>query len=126
MKRKGPSLRFSETKRTVPPFQSFTDSGYLLVPKDSQGALETFILKAFSEKNENRKQVADQVKAFIQHFSSDVYLKSRREKIKAELGVSLSIFNPDKVFTTMDELLKSVDWHSFDIVNDHFKILCEI
>lgn len=99
---------------------------YLLVPIDSQGALETFMLDALSENSESKKQAIAQVKEFIRHFESDKYLQKRREKIKAELGVSISIFSPDRMFDTLVELIKSVDWTTFESTNRQFEVLFEI
>ena len=87
---------------------------YLLVPLDSQGALETFMLNALSEKDEARKEVIDQVEFFISNFKSEQYLRKRREQIKAELGISISVFNPERMFDTMMELINQVDWTNFD------------
>lgn len=94
---------------------------YMLLPSANEnGALETFILNALSEENTEKELVVEQSKQFIKNFNSDVYLRKRREKIKAELGVSLSIFSPDKIFTTMNELLLSVEWEKYNTINSQF------
>jgi len=66
------------------------------------------------------------VSLVCQGFKSDVYLKKRRERTKAELGVALSAFSPDKVFTTMQELIDSFDWTEFEATDKQFKLLTEI
>lgn len=99
---------------------------YLLVPMQEVGALETFMLNALSENNPEQKEVIDQVKRFIKDFESEVYLKSRRDKVKAELGISLSIFNPERIFRIMDELLSQANWAEFDASDKQFSILKEI
>lgn len=96
---------------------------YLLVPEKGQGALETFMLESLMNKTEEDKRVICQSKDFINHFQSDVYLKKRREKIKAELGVSMAIFNPDKIFTTMNELIQSVAWGDSEVSKEQFGLL---
>ena len=99
---------------------------YLLVPENSVGALETFMLDALSEQDEMKCDVIKQVDNFVDNFESEQYLTRRREKIKAKLGVALSIFSPDKVFTTMNELLRSVNWEEFEATHNQFKILRDI
>jgi hypothetical protein len=83
---------------------------YLLVPKAGQGALETFMMQSLMESSPEREEVIRQSREFIDHFQSEVYLKTRRDRVKAKLGVSMAIFSPDRVFTTMKELVESVDW----------------
>lgn len=99
---------------------------YLLVPYDSQGALETFMLTALSEKSASKKEVIIQVKDFIGNFKSTEYLQKRREKIKGELSVSVAIFNPTRMFDLMNELIKQIDWSVFDQTEKQFGILKEI
>lgn len=96
---------------------------YLLVPKNGQGALESFMLKALAEQEQEKQSVVDQVRAFIEGFTSEQYLKKRRERIKAELGISFNIFCPDKMFLTMMELIESIDWSSFDETYHQFDVL---
>ena len=98
---------------------------YLLVPLDSQGALETFMLNALSESSVSRKEVIEQVKVFLRDLKSQVYLKQRRERIKAQLSVSVSVFAPERMFDTFKELISLVDWSLFDETNKQFKVLSE-
>lgn len=95
---------------------------YMLIPEFCEGALETFMLSSLSE-NEDKKEVIDQVKEFISGVKSGKYLRKRREKIKSELGVSIQIFNPERMFDTMMELINSVDWKQFDSTNEQFREL---
>jgi len=99
---------------------------YLLVPISGNGALETFALEAISENNTYAKEAIDQVRFFIKDFHSDKYLTHQREKIKAELSVSISIFSPDKAFHTMDEYLKSIHWEDYKKFNVQFQELEKI
>ena len=100
--------------------------GYLLVPLGEIGALETFMLDALSESSPEKERVIEQSRSFVQGFESDVYLRKRRERTKAELGVALAVFSPDKVFSTMKELIDSVDWSEFATTDKQFKLLTEI
>lgn len=97
---------------------------YLLVPLDSQGALETFMLNALSESSVARKEVIEQVKIFLHDLKSNEFLKKRREMIKAQLSVSVSVFAPERMFDTFNELLSLVDWSLFNETNRQFKGNC--
>ncbi len=99
---------------------------YLLVPISGNGALETFVFNAISEDNIYAKEAIEQARSFIKNFRSEKYLTHNREKIKAELSVSLSIFSPDKVFSTMNEYLKSMNWEKYKLFNIQFQELEKI
>lgn len=96
---------------------------YLLVPKEEYGAMETYMMNAISEQSPEKEHVINESKAFINNFRSETYLQHRREKIKAQLGVSLSVFQPDRVFTPMKELIDSVSWESFSTTHRQFDLL---
>jgi hypothetical protein len=98
---------------------------FLPIPLQSEGSLENFMLDALAE-DENKKEVIDQVKTFLRDIKTTEYLRKRREKIKAELGVSFSIFCPERMFDTMLELIRQVDWTEYKTANDHFGILLGI
>ena len=102
------------------------DICYLLVPVDSQGALETYMLNALSENSESKKEAIQQVKAFVKEFKSEEFLKKRRDRVKAELSVSISVFSPDRMFDTMTEIIKSVDWTDFRTTDTQFGVLLRI
>lgn len=102
------------------------DICYLLVPIDSQGALETYMLNALSEDSESKKEAIQQVKEFIKGFKSEEFLKKRRDRVKAELSVSISVFLPDKMFDTMTEIIKSVDWTDFRATDTQFGVLLRL
>lgn len=102
------------------------DVGYLLVPSDQIGALETFMMDALAGQDSEKQTVIQRSKGFVAAFDSQVYLTKRRERVKAELGVSMAVFSPDKVFSTMRELIESVDWSLFDSAHRQFDLLRQI
>ena len=99
---------------------------YLMVPIEEAGALETFMMNSLYEQNAENKNVISQAKTFVREFSSEKYLRERREKVKAELGVSLSVFSPDRIFRTMKELIDSVSWGDFTTAHVQFERLQEL
>ncbi len=100
--------------------------GYMLVPLDSNGALESFMLDALIENRPEGELVIGQVEQFLEKFKSDIYLKSRRERVKAKLGVTLGIMAPDKSFHNMKELIYSVDWADYKASFEQFALLREV
>lgn len=85
----------------------------LPVPNDEEGALETALLNALGEKQENayiveksRSTVSDLIEN-KDKFSND-YLSGRREQVKAPLAVFLAITMPERIFQSMDKMLKSI------------------
>lgn len=87
---------------------------------------ETDILNSLADNDIEKNKVIKQVKDFVSNLDSDVYLQKRRERVKAELGVSVAVFSPDKVFTEMSELISSVRWENLDYIHSQFALLREI
>ena len=87
------------------------------------------MLKALFERSDSTHEVADKVHDFVARFNTEskynVFLKRRRDKIKAELGMFVSVINPDKMFDTLKELIESVDWSKFDLTNSQFSMLLD-
>lgn len=99
---------------------------YLLVPLEEQGALETYMLSALTEDKAEQKEVIEQAKEFIENIHTEVYLKGRRLRTKAVMGVSLSVFNPEGIFRIMNEILHSVNWSKFEISQRQFRIISDL
>lgn len=99
---------------------------YILVPWNEHGALETFMLDSLSEQSVEKKTVIEQCSEFVKNFKSSIYLRKRREQIKAKLGVAIAVMSPDKVFTTMNELINSVNWAEFRTAHKQFEKLREL
>lgn len=107
--------------------KSVVHFGYLLIPEECNGALETFMLKALCESSDSRHEVAEKIHEFVTKFSTEskynAFLKRRREKVKAELGMFVSVLNPDKMFDTLRELIESVNWDKIELTNSQFSML---
>lgn len=102
---------------------------YLLIPNRCNGSLETFMLNSLSEKDDSRKYVSEKAHKFVENFNSEskynIFLTRRRERVKAELGIFISVLNPDKMFDTLRELIESVDWNKFDTTKTQFSVLLD-
>lgn len=98
----------------------------ILQPNDEYGALETFVLHALCKDDNDATEVVRQVKIFVSDFKSKKFLQHRRDKIKAQLSVSLSVMYPSRTFTTINEFLKSIEWSDYQIFQQQFKIFNEL
>lgn len=88
-----------------------------VIPKEGEGALETVLLNALSESYEGKLIVNSSID-FIDKMPYYSYIPTDRLKLKAKLGVSLSVIFPDKVFSQFDEQLQIVDWSKSDTLSN--------
>jgi hypothetical protein len=97
----------------------------LVVPLSGPGAMETFLLHVLSGDEDNEKLI-NSVKEFIHSTESKKFLKSNRQKLKAEFATVLSIMFPEKVFTLVDSLLREIPWEQYTEFQEGFNILEQI
>ncbi|WP_099191958.1 DUF3226 domain-containing protein [Tepidibacter mesophilus] len=98
----------------------------LIIPFDKKGALETFLLDAISELGDEEKVLINRCKSFINDFNLTKYLNTERLRVKGELSTTLAVMYPDKVFTTIDNMLRNISWEKYKSVQESFKKLEEI
>ncbi len=81
----------------------------LIIPEAHAGALETVMLDAISE-DKYDKNIVDLCKKFVADMRTEAskYISSSRLQLKAELGVTWAIQYPEKVFSMINEVIKSV------------------
>lgn len=106
--------------------EHYIDLFYLVVPLDAPGALETFMLDGISSIYTEGNEVKNQVIGFVENFKSNNYLKKKRDKIKAELGIGISIFNPGRSAYMISEIIHGYDWTELDKKIGQFKILRDL
>ena len=87
-----------------------------IIPKTGTGALETVLLDAMSEESEG-KLIVDSSIEFVDKMPYYSYISTDRLKLKAKLGVALSVIYPDKVFSQFDKQLQMVDWSKSDTLS---------
>ncbi len=98
-----------------------------IIPMENQGALESLLLQSISEKADN-KIVVDKSLDFVENIKDDAskYLKNPRLVLKAKLGTVFAIMSPQKVFSFIDEIIRSVEWEKSETILktfEHFKDL---
>lgn len=108
-------------------FKTMSNIDFLLtiIPEDGQGALETILMNSLAEMS-NGYAIVENSKEFIESLPDNEYLTADRLKLKAKLGVSLSVFYPDKVFSQFDEQLRIVDWSQSHTLAKCFSELIKI
>lgn len=99
----------------------------VIIPKENLGALENVMLLAISE-NPYDKNIVDKTAMFVQQMrkEADKYISTDRLQLKAHLGVTWAVQFPEKVFSLIDEQIKSVRWEEYDTLNKCFGILSEV
>ncbi|MGL4521804.1 MAG: DUF3226 domain-containing protein [Bacilli bacterium] len=99
----------------------------IIIPNEKCGALEHLLLEAMSE-NEQDACIIERNKRYIEEITpiAKQYLSKRRLKIKAVLGVTWAIQSPEKVFSVIDEQIRSVKWEESAVLKECFSQLIKI
>ena len=79
--------------------------------------METVLLDSLAESQEG-KSIVDSSVEFVDNMPYYSYIPTDRLKLKAKLGVALSIIYPDKVFSQFDKQLQIVDWSKSTTLSD--------
>lgn len=105
----------------------YLDFLLLAIPEDSQGALETLLLDAISENPED-KEIVFRCKSYVEDIApiAQKYLAKNRLKLKAMLGVTWAIQYPEKIFSYMDQQIRSVRWEDSKLLEKCFHELIQI
>lgn len=98
-----------------------------IIPSEQQGALETLLLTAISE-DPYDQNIVEKSKAYVDGIAPQAnrYIGKRRLVLKAYLGVTWAIQSPQKVFTFIDDQLRSVPWETSETLSNCFRELVKI
>lgn len=99
----------------------------LIIPQDQEGALETVLLDAISQDVYNKK-IVDRCIKFIVNIRpiSSKYIKNPRLELKAKLSSVFAVISPQKVFSLIDELIKSVKWENYPYIKKLFNEIIKL
>lgn len=99
----------------------------VIIPGDKEGALETVLLDAISER-EYDKAIVERSIAYVDEIQplASRYIEKRRLKLKACLGVTWAIQYPEKIFSFIDEQIRSVKWENSQVLTQCFHELRKI
>lgn len=100
------------------------DSLLVVIPREKAGALEHLLMESLSE-NEYDANVVRRCEEFVSAVADEVeqYVPTERLRVKAQLGVVLSIMNPERIFSLFDEYIRSVKWEESQTLKECF---CEL
>ena len=100
----------------------------LVVPSEKEGALETILLDSLSEHSSSDKLIVNKSCEFIDTIapSAENYIRKKRLQLKAKLGVTFAIMSPQKVFSFIDEQIKTVEWEKSSSLSELFSELSKI
>ena len=93
----------------------------VVIPTEHQGALETAMLDAISE-DEYDRNIVVKTGDFAKKMRAEAskYISTDRLELKAHLSLTWAVQLPEKVFTAIDEQIKSVRWEDSETLNDCF------
>lgn len=107
--------------------ESFVDFLLVIIPTDKEGALETLLLEAISE-NEEDETIVKRSISYVDDIQplATKYLSKKRLKLKACLGVTWAIQYPEKLFSFIDNQIRSVRWEESQVLSQCFEQLKKI
>lgn len=102
----------------------------ITIPTGSDGSLETMLLTALSEDTID-KILVEKSYEFVESIKKEEsllkkYLNHRRLLTKAPLSAFFAIANPERTFTAFDTMLSSIDWDTFNAVQENLLNLDEL
>ena len=99
----------------------------LIIPHENQGALENLLMDALSE-DTYKQNLINKSRVFVDEIAPEAaeIIDTERLKLKTKLGVSLAVLYPEKVFSLIDEQLRSISWENSQILAETFKTLVTI
>lgn len=105
----------------------FVDFLLVIIPAEKEGALESLLLDAISE-NEYDEMIVKRSIAYVDEIQTiaDKYIHKNRLKLKACLGVTWAIQYPEKIFSFIDDQIRSVKWEESQVLEQCFQQLKNI
>lgn len=94
----------------------------LIIPFENDGALENVLLDSLKE-DEKKFQIVEESEKFvdkIKDFSRN-YIINVRMELKAKLGVAFAVLSPMKVFSFIDEIIRTVEWEKSENIKKLFE-----
>lgn len=99
----------------------------LVIPFETTGALETFLLEAIAKKDVYDESIINQCNSFVENIDPEErYLNKRRYKTKAKFDVFFSVRTAVSQFVERQNVLKNIDWENYLEIQNSFKKLEEM
>ncbi len=99
----------------------------LVIPFDQDGALETVLLDSLRE-DENKKEIVENSENFVEQIKdvAKEFVYNPRMELKAKLGVTFAVLSPMKVFSFIDEIIRTVEWEESPHITRLFEKIIEL
>lgn len=95
----------------------------IVLPPDSPGTLETFLINALKKHSKTDNHLVNTTQKFIQSLPKDPYLNKQRLPDKACMGTILSVISPDWIFFEISNRLEQVEWEQLeDFLTTYIKL----
>lgn len=99
----------------------------LVIPFEETGAMETFLLNAIGTQSDYDKTIIEKCSSFVERIDPEErYLKKRRYKTKAKFDTYFSVRTAVDQFVERQNILKSVKWEEYSLIQESFKKLEEL
>ena len=98
----------------------------IVLPPDSKGNLEIFLLNELKENSDDEKILVEKAKFFIDNIEDKPYLIQQRLRGKAWLGSVLSVMFPDWSLKDRNIRLKKVNWENLESVFSAYQKLRDL
>lgn len=99
----------------------------LVIPFEQTGAMETFLLDAIAKADDYDDDIIKQGNAFVDSVDPDKrYLSKRRYITKAKFDVYFSVRTAAEQFVERQNLLKSVPWENYLLIQDSFRKFADL
>ena len=96
----------------------------IVIPFDSEGAIETVLLHALEEYGEQESFIAEQASKYVYGLIASEklshYLKHNRQITKAEYSAAIAITNPDHSTELFKGLVMACPWEETDAIATHY------
>ena len=99
----------------------------LVIPFEETGAMETFLLNAIAQNDEYDAEIIKKSNQFVTDIDPEKrYLKKRRYITKAKFDVYFSVRTAAEQFVERQNILKSVPWEKYELIQHEFNKLKEL
>ena len=99
----------------------------LVIPFNTTGALETFLLQAIAEQDEYDREIIEKGEEFVENVDPEQrYLNKRRYVTKAKFDVYFSVRTAVDQFIDRRNILKDVQWENYVLIQNDFSKLAEL
>ena len=99
----------------------------LVIPFEDTGAMETFLLNAIADNDAYDAEIIEKCNQFVEEIDEEKrYLTKRRYITKSKFDVYFSVRTAAEQFVERQNILKSVPWEQYSLIQKEFQKLEEL